>query len=334
MKSKISGNKYHNIDANNQNDQNDKIPESAPSELRYTTTNINKNSKKNSINKINSNNNYNHKKVSKNDINEKINNDNINNNMANNINSNTGNETTTRENYINSNEGSRNSNSNNNSSSKENNINNSNINSKINIINIKNNSKENNINSNGGHNITTNKQKQTRKTAFIIGDSMVKKIDGYLLTSSVSQKYIVKVRPFFSPKTIDMLDYIKQTQRNFNPDVYLLHVGTNDLSSNKSPEHISLDILNLANSLKLDNNTVVVSSIVPRDDENKKANEINIILEELCNANNVGMISHRNINPRHLNKRHLNRSRLHLNDAGVSLFVRNFRDFLNNFDAI
>ena len=40
------------------------------------------------------------------------------------------------------------------------------------------------------------------------------------------------------------------------------------------------------------------------------------------------MISHRNINP----KRHLNRSRLHLNDAGVSLFVRNFRDFINNFD--
>ena len=87
MKSKISGNKCHHIDANNQNDQNDKIPESAPSELRYTTTNINKNNKKNSINKINSNNNHNHKNVSKNDINEKINNGNINNNMANTINS-------------------------------------------------------------------------------------------------------------------------------------------------------------------------------------------------------------------------------------------------------
>ena len=65
-----------------------------------------------------------------------------------------------------------------------------------------------------------------------------------------------------------MVDYIKPTQRDFNPDVYLLHVGTNDLSSNISPEQISLDILNLANSLKLDNNTVIVSSIVPRDDEN------------------------------------------------------------------
>ena len=99
---------------------------------------------------------------------------------------------------------------------------------------------------------------------------MVKKKDCYLLTSSVNHKYIVKVRPFLSAKTIDMLDYIKPAQRDFSPDVYLLHVGTNDLSSNKSPEQTSLDILNLANCLKLDNNTVIVSSIVPRDDENKR----------------------------------------------------------------
>ena len=67
-----------------------------------------------------------------------------------------------------------------------------------------------------------------------------------------------------------MVDYIKPTQRDSNPDVYLLHVGTNDLTSNKSPEQISLNILNLVNSLKLDNNTVIVSNIVPRKDENKK----------------------------------------------------------------
>ena len=179
MKSKISDNKCHNIDTNN---QTDKIPKSAPSEMRYTTTNINKNNKKNSINKINNNNNYNHKNISKNDIDEKINNDNINNNMTNNINSNSGSESNNKNNSnknkgncINSNEGNSNSNNNNNSSSKGNNINSSNNNNKININNINNNSKENNINSNGGNNITTNKQKKTRKTAFIIGDSMVKK---------------------------------------------------------------------------------------------------------------------------------------------------------------
>ena len=285
MKSKISGNKCHNMDLNN---KNDKIPELAPSELRHTTTNKN-----------------NHKNISKNENDEKIN-ENINNSMANNINFDSGNENNknngnkNKGNCINSNEGNSNSNNNNNSSSKENNMSSSNINSKINIKNINNNSKENNMNSNGGDNSTNSKQKQasnnnnsisnnnnnssskenninssninskTRKTAFIIGDSMVKKIDGYLLTSSINHRYIVKVRPFLSAKTIDMVDYIKPTQRDFNPDVYLLHVGTNDLSSNKSPEQISLDILNLANSLKLDNNTVIVSSIVPRDDENKK----------------------------------------------------------------
>ena len=75
---------------------------------------------------------------------------------------------------------------------------------------------------------------------------MVKKVDGYLLTSSNNYRYVVKVRPFLA--------------RDFSTDVYLLHVGTNDLSSNKSPEQISLDVLNLANSLKLDNNTDIVSS--------------------------------------------------------------------------
>ena len=67
-----------------------------------------------------------------------------------------------------------------------------------------------------------------------------------------------------------MVDYIKPTQGDFNPGIYLRHIGTNDLSSNRYPEQISLDILDLANSLKLDNNTVIVSSIIPRDNEIKK----------------------------------------------------------------
>ena len=42
------------------------------------------------------------------------------------------------------------------------------------------------------------------------------------------------------------------------------------------------------------------------------------------------MILHGNINP----NRHLNRSRLPLNDDGVPLFIKNFNDFLKNFDKI
>ena len=59
----------------------------------------------------------------------------------------------------------------------------------------------------------------------------------------------------------------------------------------------------------------------------KKLEEVVFVEEEFLHKK----ISNEDIyNP----KRHLNRSRLHLNDADVSLFVKNFRDFLNNFEKI
>ena len=157
-----------------------------------------------------------------------------------------------------------------------------------------------------------------KKSAFIIGNSLIKKIDVYLLTSSVSHRYIVKVRLFLSVKTVDMFDYIKLMQRDFNPGVYILHVGTNDLSSDKSLEKISLDVLNLVKSVKLNSNTVAISNIVPLDDAYKeKVEEVNAKLEKLCKVNNTEVISHRNVNP----KSHLNGARLHYNDSRVSVFV-------------
>ena len=70
---------------------------------------------------------------------------------------------------------------------------------------------------------------------------MIKKVDGYLLTSSLKHQYLVKTRPFSRVKTIDMYDYIKPTQRDFKPEIFILHVGTNDLPLNKSPKEISED---------------------------------------------------------------------------------------------
>ena len=47
-------------------------------------------------------------------------------------------------------------------------------------------------------------------------------------------------------------------------------------------------------------------------------------------SNFIDLILHDNINVR----RHLNKGKLHLNDTGISRFVRNFRDFLNLFETI
>ena len=80
--------------------------------------------------------------------------------------------------------------------------------------------------------LNSNKKKNSgppRKSAFIVGGSMIKEIDGYLLTSSFNHKYIVKVRLFVTAKTDDTYDHIKPRQRIFQPNVYISHVGTNDL---------------------------------------------------------------------------------------------------------
>ena len=85
--------------------------------------------------------------------------------------------------------------------------------------------------------------------AFILGESMVKDVDGYLLKGSINRKFIVKVRPFSSAKAIDMEDYTKPTKRDFNPDLYILHVRKNDLSLDGTPEVMSSRIIDTTKSL-------------------------------------------------------------------------------------
>ena len=45
-----------------------------------------------------------------------------------------------------------------------------------------------------------------------------------------------------------MQDYVKPTLRE-NPDQIIVHVGTNDLASNKRPEQIAESIIDVAPSL-------------------------------------------------------------------------------------
>ena len=111
---------------------------------------------------------------------------------------------------------------------------------------------------------------------MIIVDSIIKDVDGYLLTGSLNRKYIVKLIPFWSAKTSDMEYYITPTKRDFDPGIYILHVGINDQTLDDKPEEMTEHIVNIATSLKTENNTVVISNIVPRGDSKKeKAEEVN-----------------------------------------------------------
>ena len=82
-------------------------------------------------------------------------------------------------------------------------------------------------------------QKKLKETVFIVGDSMITKIDGYVLTKSINYNFLVKVRPFTTAKTIDMYDHLKPTLQDFNPDLFIIYVGTNDLPLNKTSNEIA-----------------------------------------------------------------------------------------------
>ena len=95
------------------------------------------------------------------------------------------------------------------------------------------------------------------------------------------------VKSFSGAKIRDMQDYVKPTLRD-NPDQIIVHVGTNDLASNKRPEQIAESIIGVATSLKSDTCDVLVSSITVRNDQHrKKVAEVNIVLKELCKEKNL-----------------------------------------------
>ena len=67
---------------------------------------------------------------------------------------------------------------------------------------------------------------------------MIEKNDEYLLRSSINHKYLVKVRPFLAAKTVDMFDCVKPIQRDLDPGAYVIHIGTNDPMTDKTPDEI------------------------------------------------------------------------------------------------
>ena len=83
-------------------------------------------------------------------------------------------------------------------------------------------------------------------------------------------------------------------------------------------------MVNIATSLKTENNTFVISNIVPRGDNKKeKVEAVNKLLVYICEQKEITLVDHDNIST----KRYLNKSRLHLNAHSKSVSVKNLRNF-------
>ena len=157
---------------------------------------------------------------------------------------------------------------------------------------------------------------------------MVKKFNGFLFTKKVNHKCLVKVRSFSGAKVRCLHDYVKPTLRDFNPDHIILHVGTNDLNSEKTSSQIANSIIELHNSLKTIDNEITVSLIVPSADNlNNKTTEVNNRLINMCNERNINFIDHKNDVQ---TERHINESKVHLNRYGTIVFAKKFSDYISN----
>ena len=96
----------------------------------------------------------------------------------------------------------------------------------------------------------------------IVGDSMFKDMYGWELSDNNEK---VAVKHFSRSTNEEMMTYIKPPLK-YNPNHFIIHVGTNDLRSNQDPETIARNIVKVACNSKTDTNKVLISSIVPRRD--------------------------------------------------------------------
>ena len=175
-----------------------------------------------------------------------------------------------------------------------------------------------------------NKEQEKGKSVVILGDSMVKYLNGWE-TSEKIKNCKVYVPSFPGAKVQCMDDYKKPSIRD-KPYYFIIHVRTNDLNSEVSPKFIAESIEDLAMSLKTESNDVSVSNIILRTENsllNQKGCEVNSHMKDLCEERNLYLTD----NTKKFGSHHLNKGKLHLNRKRSKLlndtFIRQLSHFLN-----
>ena len=159
-------------------------------------------------------------------------------------------------------------------------------------------------------------------TTLLIGDSMIKNVQGTKLGEAVGHRVVVK--SFSGATTKAMKDYLKPNLE-LSPDQVVLHVGTNDLKQ-KAPRHLADSIVDLARQIEKTSETAVaISELISRRDElNEAVKTTNKHLKSYCRQNGWNFIQHQNIT-----EKELNRGGLHLNFKGNLKFFKNFQTYLD-----
>jgi lysophospholipase L1-like esterase len=181
-----------------------------------------------------------------------------------------------------------------------------------------------------GNNVVTMKKSFTKqsqeKAVLVIGDSMVKHIDGNKIGRAARGKTISHS---YSGATVNQLankfDENHAEKEQYN--TIILHVGTNDLVR-EEPKKVAADMENLINKAKAHTNKLAVSGVIKRYDgkvNNHKIDQYNKLANDLCSKHKITFINNSCIG-----KSLLNRSNLDLNRDGDKALGSSFCTYLKS----
>ena len=157
---------------------------------------------------------------------------------------------------------------------------------------------------------------------MILGDSMLKDIESSKIRKGLNNDEKVYIKHFSGATVHHMTNYVKPTME-YDNDLLILHCGTNDLRSGKTPDTIAKEIIELATDIKTEHNDIMISGIVPRRDSlNNKGKQVNNHLKMLCRERNICFINNDNVDP----NLYLNNGGLHLNFKGTYVLGGNLVD--------
>ena len=165
-----------------------------------------------------------------------------------------------------------------------------------------------------------NVQKEKAKSVIIIGDSMIKHVNGWDLSKKLKPKCKVMVRSFPGATAQCVNDYVKPSIRA-QTDHFILHVWTNDLISDSAPAEVARKVFDMAG--KSDTYDVTISELIIRMDNpdlEKKRIEVNTHLKEICKEKNIFLIDH----GKRIKANHLNSSKIHLIRGGANILSNTF----------
>ena len=122
---------------------------------------------------------------------------------------------------------------------------------------------------------------------------MIKNITG----RGISRDHNVKIRSHLGATSIDMWDYIKPKLRH-QPDVIILHCGTNDISNEINTLKKLKNLLKQIEGCDTHKKPqVVISSLIKRYDQdfNEDMKSINENIQSLCTSKDLSFIDNSNI---------------------------------------